>query len=486
MEGVWSGKIEKDTLLFTVFNLNPYKPQETLKHELNLVLSDFLQYLDVWQRYFPWADEILKVTLESQSDKKPSYILGKIHFGQIVEDEWLSVFLLHDFLSKRTYKFIDDLFVHFADQDGEFLLIEAFDYLPEWCVPSQCANRLWFTGKLQPVLIPNDFSYNQSLSLLSAIEYLEKYSFKLDIKILEGAHEHKWKPVFDLYPKASLQLVVTENVELNRTTASSLIDSFNEKKNLVSKSLINYRHLKYPDLICSSDLVSLKVNIPCLYYLHILKRYEVKQPKDISFSQYLGSAITLGLDSSENLHDDSNIEDFNRKIEENPLQTKLIEAGTIELKIPTIPFDELYRQADEWINEQQIETQKDMEKLTEKLFQDFEKPENLDDFGYDQSSSDSDDDAVEYFRNENATVNEDDFFEFILKEGIHLSPDQMNQLRRGNHNKIPAGQTKTTLTITPETFQEESDEDLFGEDLLPMGPEELNTLRKAIELLQTS
>lgn len=46
------------------------------------------------------------------------------------------------FILKEITKEISDLVGRIHDIDGEFLLIEAADYLPSWATPENCENRV--------------------------------------------------------------------------------------------------------------------------------------------------------------------------------------------------------------------------------------------------------------------------------------------------------------------------------------------------------
>jgi hypothetical protein len=69
----------------------------------------------------------------------PPHLHGVTHFGDNIEDEWFIVFLLRE-LTKE----IDGLIARVYDADGEFILIEAADYLPSWANPNTCENRVRF------------------------------------------------------------------------------------------------------------------------------------------------------------------------------------------------------------------------------------------------------------------------------------------------------------------------------------------------------
>uniref|UniRef100_A0A8C7ZWI4 Uncharacterized protein n=1 Tax=Oryzias sinensis TaxID=183150 RepID=A0A8C7ZWI4_9TELE len=96
-------------------------------------------------------------------------------FGDNVEDEWFIVYLL-----QQITKTFSDLVVSVEDNDGEFILIEAADYLPKWLSPDTSENRVFlFRGELHIIPRPSKSSsvgfprnvvpsVEQALALLSA------------------------------------------------------------------------------------------------------------------------------------------------------------------------------------------------------------------------------------------------------------------------------------------------------------------------------
>lgn len=62
---------------------------------------------------------------------------GETRFGDSLDDEWMVVFLLRE-ISKR----IPGSIIRVQDNDGEFLLIEAADYIPSWLDPDNSDNRV--------------------------------------------------------------------------------------------------------------------------------------------------------------------------------------------------------------------------------------------------------------------------------------------------------------------------------------------------------
>lgn len=67
----------------------------------------------------------------------PAHLSGSTEFGDNVEDEWFVVFLL-----KRITCTFGELAASIRDNDGEFLLIEAAEFLPKWLDPDSSENRV--------------------------------------------------------------------------------------------------------------------------------------------------------------------------------------------------------------------------------------------------------------------------------------------------------------------------------------------------------
>ncbi|KIJ45573.1 hypothetical protein M422DRAFT_166272 [Sphaerobolus stellatus SS14] len=75
---------------------------------------------------------------------------GRMRVGDCVDDEWAVVWVLRE-ASRRW-----DVCVSVYDSDGEFLLIEAAEYLPEWITPENSDNRVWiYQGNLH--IVPLQF-----------------------------------------------------------------------------------------------------------------------------------------------------------------------------------------------------------------------------------------------------------------------------------------------------------------------------------------
>ncbi|XP_051030419.1 protein ecdysoneless homolog isoform X2 [Phodopus roborovskii] len=75
---------------------------------------------------------------------------GMTKFGDNIEDEWFIVYVI-----KQITNAFPELVARIEDNDGEFLLIEAADFLPKWLDPDNSANRVFFhRGELCIIPVP--------------------------------------------------------------------------------------------------------------------------------------------------------------------------------------------------------------------------------------------------------------------------------------------------------------------------------------------
>ncbi|PWN32409.1 uncharacterized protein FA14DRAFT_161858 [Meira miltonrushii] len=96
-----------------------------------------------------WYREPLKVSVADQTDdgEKPARLCASMRHGGSVEDEWLAVHLL----ILASEKFQDEpsargFCANVYDEDGQFLMIEGAEELPDWLNPNNADGRLWIMG----------------------------------------------------------------------------------------------------------------------------------------------------------------------------------------------------------------------------------------------------------------------------------------------------------------------------------------------------
>ncbi|KAG5971979.1 hypothetical protein E4U55_000981 [Claviceps digitariae] len=120
----------------------------------------------IWQR-----DEF---SLELKISHGLMFLYGITDYGEAVEDEWLIVYMLRELT-----KLFPCLWVRVVDTDGEFLLIEAANTLPNWIDPEIDENRVWLhDAKLYIIPIQIDHGQNLAnvgnISLRHAVDYLRQ------------------------------------------------------------------------------------------------------------------------------------------------------------------------------------------------------------------------------------------------------------------------------------------------------------------------
>uniref|UniRef100_A0A3Q3MKZ6 Ecdysoneless homolog (Drosophila) n=1 Tax=Mastacembelus armatus TaxID=205130 RepID=A0A3Q3MKZ6_9TELE len=192
--------IQEDLVQYKLFLIQPdgsslQQTEEQLSHLVEEVMAKIapllIQYL--------WQHQSFNLKYHPEKGGAPAHIGGSTQFGDNVEDEWFIVYLL-----QQITEAFPELAARVEDNDGEFLLIEAADYLPKWLNPDTSENRVFFyRGQLHilpcpstssPVGIPKDVvpTVAQALALLSthpgACQASPKISSALS-KRLEGYPE---------------------------------------------------------------------------------------------------------------------------------------------------------------------------------------------------------------------------------------------------------------------------------------------------------
>lgn len=105
---------------------------QAFKRALTALEKKFLKEY-IWQR------DSIKLDLVRENARW--LLKGTTNYGDSVADEWLIVWLLRE-LSKE----FKDAWIRIYDSDGEFLLIEAANALPNWLTPEVAEHRIWINN----------------------------------------------------------------------------------------------------------------------------------------------------------------------------------------------------------------------------------------------------------------------------------------------------------------------------------------------------
>ena len=128
-----------DTCVYQIDFPTPLDHSESLldlsAQILSFTNSQTSTYL--WHKQ-PFQLNLTSVSYQTEADKyQHRWLEGKTDVTDAVDDEWFIVYLLKEITKKWT-----DAVAGIEDDDGEFLLIEAADVLPNWVTPQNAANRV--------------------------------------------------------------------------------------------------------------------------------------------------------------------------------------------------------------------------------------------------------------------------------------------------------------------------------------------------------
>ncbi|XP_050300653.1 protein ecdysoneless [Anthonomus grandis grandis] len=160
--------------LFPSLQSTDEKEQEAL---LETVLSKANRVIEKYTQDYLWHKDPIQfvsrtslsnflIHNEGRQENQPPHLYGVSHYGDNIEDEWFIVFLLQEITKE-----IPGVIARVYDSDGEFLLIEAADYLPGWASPETCENRVFiYEGNIH--LLPLTDPENPNISIEDAVEQI--------------------------------------------------------------------------------------------------------------------------------------------------------------------------------------------------------------------------------------------------------------------------------------------------------------------------
>ncbi|KAM9550533.1 protein ecdysoneless homolog [Guaruba guarouba] len=124
-----------------------------------------------------WQRQPFRLRYVPPRGETPAHLGGTTLFGDNVEDEWFIVYLVREITRE-----FPGLAARIDDNDGEFLLIEAADFLPKWLNPENSDNRVFFyKGELHiiPLTESQEKEYDPSadnLTVSQALTLLSNHS----------------------------------------------------------------------------------------------------------------------------------------------------------------------------------------------------------------------------------------------------------------------------------------------------------------------
>ncbi|KAJ8013937.1 hypothetical protein DPEC_G00035030 [Dallia pectoralis] len=152
MDPVRRTAVSEDTVHYQLYlvqpNLTDTQADELhLQHLVEAILAKFATLL----MPYIWQHKPFNLSYHTAKGGVPAHIGGITLFGDNVEDEWFIVYLL-----LQITQAFPELAARVEDNDGDFILIEAADYLPKWLNPESSENRVFLhRGDLYIVPCPS-------------------------------------------------------------------------------------------------------------------------------------------------------------------------------------------------------------------------------------------------------------------------------------------------------------------------------------------
>ncbi|KAJ3499784.1 hypothetical protein NLG97_g46 [Lecanicillium saksenae] len=168
--------LSENSMEYMIFLLDESLEGIKYLNRLENISREAARLMETVTKNYVWQREEFRLSVANEQGL--IYLYGVTDYGDAVEDEWLIVFVLRE-LSKTH----PEIFVRVADEDGEFLLVEAANALPNWLNPEMDHCRVWIHGgnlKIIPLQKPETQSSTTKLLTLSgAVHFLRNESDKL-------------------------------------------------------------------------------------------------------------------------------------------------------------------------------------------------------------------------------------------------------------------------------------------------------------------
>ncbi|KAH8365618.1 hypothetical protein KR093_002742 [Drosophila rubida] len=241
--------------------------EEELRQQLEQVRVECMEIVEkkVDERCYIWHKDQFQLQVrtgsaeerllndEQQQDEEqhegaalPPHLHGVTHYGDNISDEWFIVYLLSELTAARP-----DCIARVCDSDGEFLLIEAAELLPDWASPETCEQRVYIVnGGLQLIQNSTTDSQQQCLPMATAVQRIRLnptlYRCSQDIQSCIDARCREFKTA---QPHASIhrQIVqlpqnAAELLKQRPALVASAVRAFCERDSLDTKAMRSMRY----------------------------------------------------------------------------------------------------------------------------------------------------------------------------------------------------------------------------------------------------
>ena len=423
---------DKTYLCFGIFLVDKLKLSKP--DTLDTIFKTVRDELDSWTKRYPWFEmSNFSLRKETMPDHTP-YIFGyKCTQDNSSEENALIVGILH----KLAQNFSPEIFMKICDTDGDFIMSDCHEVVPEDFNYPTANNRLWIhEGKFK--LIPTYFYPHRGLVWEESLEFLTKAYYKM------VTEEKLMKKIDELYvkgfPESRLSNLQSFDVKISDKNMLETIRENPAAINFILKELktsegenvaipnINYEESTKCTLVASKDTINLLSMFMTIHDL-LDDKGKIEETSGELISTLLKRLLydnTLFIEDRPDLTvtDKHNKDDI---FEVTTFKKRSLD-GAIELSPELMPDQKYFDMARDF------------------LTQDFRPPK--DDKEEDENVSDENAEAVNYLKAQNTDIDEDDFFEYFLQNGLKLSPDKIGELRQqfpkaGSKKPIKVRKNKT-------------------------------------------
>lgn len=128
-----------------------YPDTKLSQAELIDLLQQLTVFIDKISESFIWFKDSLRIALTvPDNPNQLAHYCGKVKFADSIEDEWFIVYI-----ALKLSESFPNTSTTVTDTDGQFLFIEAADFIPDWIDPENSEGRLWIRrGQLH--IVPLD------------------------------------------------------------------------------------------------------------------------------------------------------------------------------------------------------------------------------------------------------------------------------------------------------------------------------------------
>jgi hypothetical protein len=211
------------------------KEKEFMMNKLKSLWEEIQEIISSLASEYFWHDEgIHWEVIDKTANPFNAFISGKIRFGDGIEDEWFVLRLLK-VLTKQNYSLVCSIF----DTDGDFILIEGAEVLPEWLEPENSKNRV-FIHEGSVKIIPIE-KFKTEPSLQEALKFVrsvcpvhEEINEVIKVKVFDEQKLHK--------ARVRIPLKIAKILTLKKQLVGAAISSFynREPESMKACALMNH------------------------------------------------------------------------------------------------------------------------------------------------------------------------------------------------------------------------------------------------------